>query len=307
MALNLPNPFGSTSALESTPEKSAVLETATQAVDTSGPLKWNIEKVVVPPRLRELHEETVCSLVTSIRQCQLIDPISVRLGEDYAVSGHLTLVAGLHRLEAARRLGWSTVDVRIINADETTAGLIEIDSNLIRLSLSPAEEAHLFGVRRRLHEQKHGPAKARGARAANQIMGRGSPNASANLTDAFSASAAQLTGKSQRAAQRSAARGEALGPRLLERVRGTKLDRGVILDRLMTIPPEAREEFVEHLLRKAKADRSHDSNRTTKRATSNLMQHEGDPEDLRTLMTVWNSASEKSRREFLKRIVVVAV
>ncbi|MDB5568317.1 MAG: transposase of family [Tardiphaga sp.] len=107
MALNLPNPFGSTSVLDSTPEKSAVLRTPTQTVDASGPLKWNIEKVVVPPRLRELHEETVCSLVTSVRQCQLIDPISVRLGDDYAVSGHLILVAGLHRLEAARRLGWT--------------------------------------------------------------------------------------------------------------------------------------------------------------------------------------------------------
>ena len=49
-------------------------------------------------------------------------------------------LAGANRLEAARRLKWESIDCTIIEAsDVNTTKLAEIDENLIRADLTPAE------------------------------------------------------------------------------------------------------------------------------------------------------------------------
>ncbi len=64
------------------------------------------------------------------------------------------LVAGLHRLEAAKRLGWEFIDARIIEGDEIGAKIAEIDENLCRSDLSPAEEVAAIKRRKELIEAK---------------------------------------------------------------------------------------------------------------------------------------------------------
>lgn len=100
------------------------------------------EEIVIPPRLRSgLNEESVASLVQSIKQIGLRTPLTVR--EDKDEDGELTvvLVAGRHRLEACKRLGMELVDCIIFKGTETEARLWEIAENLHRADLTAVERA----------------------------------------------------------------------------------------------------------------------------------------------------------------------
>ena len=83
--------------------------------------------VEVGERMRELDEGKVLELMQSYEQVGQINPISV--DEDYA------LIAGAHRLEAAKNLGWETIEAKVFNEEDLQRELIEIDENLIRNEL----------------------------------------------------------------------------------------------------------------------------------------------------------------------------
>ncbi len=93
--------------------------------------------VVVGPRKRPLNGEKVTGLQASMAEVGLLQPIVIT--ERYG------LVAGRHRLEAARRLGWGTVAARIAPLDGLRAELAEIDENLMRNELTVLEQGeHLL-------------------------------------------------------------------------------------------------------------------------------------------------------------------
>ena len=77
--------------------------------------------------MRQLDEDKVLELMSSYRESGQINPI--RLDKE------LTLLAGHHRLEAARKLGWKTIDAKIFDTDDLHKRLIEISENLIRNDL----------------------------------------------------------------------------------------------------------------------------------------------------------------------------
>lgn len=68
--------------------------------------------------------------------------------------------------------------------------------------------------------------------------------ASANFAPAFTDATADATGRSKRAVQIDAARGEALGDEL-EAIAGTSLDKGVELDALAKLPEQERKSLVQ--------------------------------------------------------------
>jgi len=86
-----------------------------------------VASVVVGERMRDLDEGKVLELMQSYEQIGVINPISV--DEDH------TLIAGAHRLEAAKNLGWTTIEAKIFNQEDLQRELIEIDENLIRNEL----------------------------------------------------------------------------------------------------------------------------------------------------------------------------
>lgn len=73
---------------------------------------------------READPEAVQKLADSISKVGLLNPITV--DQEY------TLIAGLHRLEAAKHLGWPEIECTVKNLDGLLAELAEIDENLIR-------------------------------------------------------------------------------------------------------------------------------------------------------------------------------
>jgi ParB family chromosome partitioning protein len=90
---------------------------------------------VAKHRLRGLRENTANALSQSMADQGQLQPIVVRPRKH----GRYWLVAGLHRLAAARKLKWAEINCTIFDgmaADE--AELAEIDENLIRAELSPA-------------------------------------------------------------------------------------------------------------------------------------------------------------------------
>lgn len=92
-----------------------------------------VADVVVGRRKRPLDEARVAGLEGSIAAVGLLQPI--------VVTDTLGLVAGRHRLEAVRRLGWQSIPARIAPLDALRAELAEIDENLIRQELTALEEA----------------------------------------------------------------------------------------------------------------------------------------------------------------------
>ena len=91
-------------------------------------MKIKIEEIKVNPGRRAVSQDGIEELAFSIEQIGLLHPIT--LTEDY------TLVAGLHRLEAAKSLGWSEIECTITDLDALTAQLAELDENFARTNLS---------------------------------------------------------------------------------------------------------------------------------------------------------------------------
>jgi ParB-like chromosome segregation protein Spo0J len=118
-----------------------------------------VTKIRVGERSRSLCEDAMVSLVESIKTIGLQAPISVQV-DPSSRSERYVLVAGLHRLEACRRLGMAHIDARIIDLDEIERRLWEISENLHRAELTALERSEhiaewirLAAERRRLSAQ----------------------------------------------------------------------------------------------------------------------------------------------------------
>jgi ParB family transcriptional regulator, chromosome partitioning protein len=101
-----------------------------------------VTAVVVGDRLRDLDEVKVLELMESYQEVGQINPIS--LDED------LLLMAGRHRLEAARNIGWETIEAKIFTEDDLQRELIEVDENLIRSDLCYIAIGEHIQVRERI-------------------------------------------------------------------------------------------------------------------------------------------------------------
>jgi ParB/RepB/Spo0J family partition protein len=193
---------------------------------------------VAAHRLRALRPDKVDALAQSMSDRGLLQPIVVR-----PRNGGYWLVAGLHRFEAAKKCKWKKISCTIfddIEADQ--AELIEIDENLIRSDLSPAEEAMQLTRRKELYEKVHGKAKAKGARAANKKMGKAN-DATDNLSDAFTTDVAKKTGQTARNVRRKVARSKNVA--VLPRIVGTSLDKGREIDALAKLPTDKQRSLAE--------------------------------------------------------------
>lgn len=100
---------------------------------------------VLEHRARGLDAAAVARLAESMARIGLQTPITVRDDGEWPV-----LVAGLHRLKAAERLGWEKIDAIYLEGDERDARLWEISENLHRADLSAVERAEHIDEWRRL-------------------------------------------------------------------------------------------------------------------------------------------------------------
>jgi len=120
----------------------------------SGVAAFNPAEIVVDARLRHtLNHAALTDLQESIKTHGLLHPPIVRrvIQEDHE-EPHL--VAGWHRLEAARRLGLQTIDCFVFTGTEHEAREVEIDENLCRADLNKSERReHIAAKAQRLTEK----------------------------------------------------------------------------------------------------------------------------------------------------------
>jgi hypothetical protein len=117
-----------------------------------------VAKIHVGERSRALREDAVVPLVESIKTIGLQVPISVQIDPSSREERYL-LVAGLHRLEAFRRLGMAHIDARIVELDDTERRLWEIAENLHRAELTALERSEQIAEWIRLCEKRIQPAQ----------------------------------------------------------------------------------------------------------------------------------------------------
>ena len=198
-----------------------------------------VAAINVAQRLRPLRDALVDELAESIAARGLISPISITYPNGQVSP---VLVAGAHRLEAAKLLQWETIScIEVTYESASQLMLIEIDENLVRGDLSQADRGAHTGKRKKLTETlglalNHGGAPGAG-------RGKAPKDAKSASLGGFVKETAAKTGKSQRTVAQDAARAEYI-PRL-EEVIGTSLDQGVELDALMKLKPEQQNALID--------------------------------------------------------------
>lgn len=85
--------------------------------------------------------EKLDELARSIRQCGLMNPISVRVKGD-----KFELIAGFRRTKATEMNGSVTIAARIFTSDEKLADLQKAHENLFREDVNPVDEANYMKV-----------------------------------------------------------------------------------------------------------------------------------------------------------------
>lgn len=96
-------------------------------------MEMRVNDIVEEKRIRQ-NLGDLSELMKSMRQFGLMNPI--------LVDEQNKLIAGGRRLEAARRMGWTTIDVKVIVHPNPVEALeMEIDENIQRKNLTPDELA----------------------------------------------------------------------------------------------------------------------------------------------------------------------
>lgn len=222
------------------------------AASESAPLQPNtiqipLHLIEVGKRLRKLKAAKVTDIADSMSAQGQLQPIIVKPIEN----GHYTLLAGNCRRAAAQKIGWETIRAEVregLSDDESL--LIEIDENLKRNDLSPAERAKHTAERKKIYERNHPetmPTKkggpGRGKQTRRQI---GDESTGVHKSaERFTKDSAAKTGQSERTIQRDARRGET---KRIEEIEGTSLDNGVEIDavrQLQQLDPAKADELID--------------------------------------------------------------
>ena len=136
-------------------------------------MRIQIREIKINPGRREASPERVAELAKSIAEVGLLNPITLDRAN--------TLIAGLHRLEAAKLLGWAEVDCTVSSLEGLQAELAEIDENFVRTDLSAIEYGDLLLRRKEIYEALHPETRNGGDRKSEKIR-------SAKCTSDFSKS-----------------------------------------------------------------------------------------------------------------------
>lgn len=119
-----------------------------------------ITKIKIPKDRRAL--KSIHDLAASINEIGLLNPITI--------TTKMRLVAGLHRLEACRSLGWTKIPATIVDLDKAHAELAELDENLVRRELNVLQRAEHLARKKSIYEALY-PDTKRGV-AGGRASGR---------------------------------------------------------------------------------------------------------------------------------------
>lgn len=205
-------------------------------MDALVPEMIRISDIDTGKRLREVDPAKVEALKPSFTELGLRTPITVRANDSKRKGASpYILSAGAHRLAAALAIGWQEIPAFVRKESALDAELWEIDENLARAELTPADRAMFVFRRKELYLLKYPETAHGGDRKSSGQVGHLVDRAERK---SFVAATAELTGKPERSIRRDAERGEKICKAALDKLRGTRLDNGVALDRLKALPSD---------------------------------------------------------------------
>ena len=194
-------------------------------------MRMKISEIKINPGRRDTQQRNVEELARSITAVGLMNPITVTQDN--------TLIAGLHRLEAVKLLGWTEIECVVSEADGLQAELAEIDENFVRAGLSHRELGDLLLRRKELYEAIHQETR--------QGQRNGQTAKNDNLTGLaakpFSEDTADKLGISKRTVERLVQTAANLTPEAKKTIRdaGDKITKGDAL-KISRLPPDQQEE-----------------------------------------------------------------
>ncbi len=194
-------------------------------------MRIKISDIKINPGRRDTQQRNVEELARSIAAVGLMNPITVTQDN--------TLIAGLHRLEAVKLLGWTEIECTASDADGLQAELAEIDENFVRAGLSHRELGDLLLRRKELYEAIH-PETRQGMR-----NGQTAKNENFSLLDtkSFSQDTAEKLGVSKRTVEQLVQTAANLTPEAKKIIKeaDTKITKGAAL-KISRLPPDQQEE-----------------------------------------------------------------
>lgn len=102
----------------------------------------NIDDIVINNRKRKLNNDKVRELAESFKLIGQLEPITI--------TSDNVLLAGWHRVEAAKMLGWKEIKAEQFEGNELERELAEIDENLMRNDLTVLEQGEHLARRQEL-------------------------------------------------------------------------------------------------------------------------------------------------------------
>ena len=194
-------------------------------------MQMKISEIKINPGRRDTQQRNVEELARSIAAVGLMNPVTVTQDN--------TLIAGLHRLEAVKLLGWTEIECTVSDADGLQAELAEIDENFVRAGLSHRELGDLLLRRKELYEAIH-PETRQGQR-----NGQTAKNDKLTVLAAkpFSEDTADKLGISKRTVERLVQTAANLTPEAKKTIRdaGDKITKGDAL-KISRLPPDQQAE-----------------------------------------------------------------
>lgn len=194
-------------------------------------MQMKISEIKINPGRRDTQQRNVEELARSIAAVGLMNPITV--------TQENTLIAGLHRLEAAKLLGWTEIECTVSDADGLQAELAEIDENFVRAGLSHRELGDLLLRRKELYEAIH-PETRQGQRNGQTVK---NDNLTVLAAKPFSEDTADKLGISKRTVERLVQTAANLTPEAKKTIRdaGDKITKGDAL-KISRLPPDQQAE-----------------------------------------------------------------
>lgn len=201
-----------------------------------------LELLVPAEYARPISEPAIESLMHSIERLGLLQPIIVvatKINRGVLCDGW-RIVAGHHRAEAHRRLGRASIEANVMaKTSYLEMELIEIDENLCRAELTPAQRAVAIKRRKQIWEALHPepggticPTRSEGGKFNGGEQEKG-----------FASETAAVSGETKRDINRHLGRADALGDDLAA-IAGTTLDKGVEIDALKVLPIAERQALI---------------------------------------------------------------
>lgn len=195
-----------------------------------------INKIIIKKRKRT--DGDIDRLIESIESIGLINPITI--------SKDNVLIAGYHRLEACKKLGWNEIPIIVLDVDELISELAEIDENFVRNPLTDLERAEQFKRRKEIYEILHPESKRIEKVKSNLKQFTDNEIISPSKQKTFTQDTAEKTGKSQRSIQQDIQIASNISEEVKQEIKGSKIENSKVdlIELAKVKAPEKQKELV---------------------------------------------------------------